>query len=181
MINVKTKSIWPVSVEEVKSHLRIDPDDFDNDSYIEKITIPAATRDCENFIGKDLALTSNVLTIERFSSNEIRIDAGNLISVDYVITDASTLITDYTLVKERDYFTLEFNSSVTSDPLKIEFKTGYQDGECPEDIKLSILMKCADSYDVERSSYALQSYKKNEIDGIEIVKRRLMPHKIILW
>ncbi len=179
MINVKTKSIWPVSVEEVKSHLRIDPDDFDNDKYLENFTIRSATRYCENFIGKDLALTSNVLTIEEFSADEIRVDAGNLISVDYVITDTSTLITDYTIVQDKDYFTIEFNSSVTSDPLKIEFKTGYQDGECPEEIKNAILIKCADSYDVERSSYTLQSYKK--IDGIGLAERILMPYKIILW
>jgi len=179
MYNVKTKSDWPVSSTDVKSHLKIDPDDFDNDNYLDSITIPSATRYCENFIGKDIALTKNVLAIDSFSGSDVRINSGNLISVEYVITDSSTLVTDYTIVWNRDYFILEFPSLVTSDPLKVEFTTGYNEGECPEDIKSAVLIKCCDEFDVERSSYILSSYKK--IDGMGIVERKLMPHKVFRW
>lgn len=177
----KTKKAWPVTLSEVKSHLRIDPDIFEDDAYLESIVIPSATGYCENFIGKDIALTSNVYTIYDFSGSDLRIDAGNLKSVDYVITDSSSLITGYETRKNRDYFILEFSSTVTSDPLTVQFTTGYAEGECPVELKKTILIKCGDDYDVERSSYTLSTYKKTESNGIGLVERRLMAHKVIMW
>lgn len=181
MFHEKIKTYYPVTVDEVKSHLNMDKDIFENDSYIENIIIKAATRDCEKFIGKDISLTSNSLEIDDFSGSELIIDEANLISIDNIISDSSTLITDYTYTRDRNYFTITFRSTISSDPIKIQFTTGYEEGDIPENLKLDILMKCADYYDVERSSYTPPNYKRNEANGIDIAERRLMKHRAIRW
>lgn len=56
---VKTKTTYPVSLLEAKIHLRVDIDFEEDDGYIEGL-IKASTHACENYIGKDIALTTNV-------------------------------------------------------------------------------------------------------------------------
>ena len=41
---------YPVTLSEVKNHLRIDPDNFDDDQYIETFIIPAAVEMCNIFV-----------------------------------------------------------------------------------------------------------------------------------
>lgn len=176
MINKKVKSIYPISISEVKSHLRIDSDNFEDDAYIENAVLKAATRYCENFINKDIALTSNSLTVDDFLEDELRVNEGNLISIDHIISDSSSLITDYTYTTYNDHFEIEFTSTIDSDPLKIEFTTGYDEGECPEEIKQAIFIKCGDFYDMERSSYTLGGNSRRDI-----AERILMPFKAIRW
>ena len=72
MFHEKIKTYYPVTVDEVKSHLNMDKDIFEDDSYIENIIIKAATRDCEKFIGKDISLTSNSRSEERRVGREGR-------------------------------------------------------------------------------------------------------------
>jgi len=176
MINRKTKTAYPLTLEEVKKHLRIDPDEFDDDSYLENFILKAATRYCENFIDRDIALTSNVLTYPDFYDEYLRVDEGNLVSIDHIISDTSTLITGYTYTQEDTFFEISFDSYIDNDPLTVQFTTGYEEGTCPEEIMQAILIKCGDLYDVERSSYTLGSAKKEAI-----VDRILMPFKAIRW
>jgi hypothetical protein len=172
----KTKTSYPVSLSEVKTHLRIDTNNTEDDNYLTNNVIKAATRKAENFIDKDIALTSCVYTINDFSSDWISIPEGNLISFEHVINDSSTLISYKQIEGERDEFTLELNGSLTSDPLTLQFTTGYNDEMCPEDIKQAIMIECGNLYDMERNSYSYSSVKKS--DAFE---RILMPYKTLRW
>lgn len=178
MINKKIKTIYPVSLSEVKTHLRIDASTTDDDTYLTNAIIKSATKYCENFIDKDIALTSNTLTFEDFYGSYIRVDEGNLVSLDYIITDSSTLITDYELYTYDDHFEVEFESTVDCEPLVLKFKTGYDPSiyECPEEIQQAIFIKCADLFDMERSSYSFSNSKK-----VDIAERILMNYKSIRW
>lgn len=51
---------YPVSLNEVKTHLRIDPDNFDDDSYLENIVIPTAVEYCNMFIDSSMFYTTDV-------------------------------------------------------------------------------------------------------------------------
>lgn len=48
---------YPVSLTEVKQHLRIDPDNFDDDLYIENFLIPTAVEMCNLFIDPSSLIT----------------------------------------------------------------------------------------------------------------------------
>lgn len=40
---------YPISLSEVKKHLRVDPDYFEDDDYLETIIIPASVQYCTNY------------------------------------------------------------------------------------------------------------------------------------
>ena len=67
MITKKVKTAYPISLSEVKRHLRIDNDFTNDDAYIEDAIIKTSTKYCENIINKDIAKTSNTLTVYDFS------------------------------------------------------------------------------------------------------------------
>jgi uncharacterized phiE125 gp8 family phage protein len=173
----KSKSIYPVTLDEVKRHLRVDSDYFEDDAYLENAVIRSATRFCENFIDKDIAYTSNRYTLYDFYDSYLSIDEGNLISVSDVSING-TLYNDYDLKTYSDSFSLSWDYYIggADNTITIDFITGYENGECPEEIKQAVLIKCGDLYDVERSSYTLGNAKKNEV-----VERILMPFKSIRW
>jgi hypothetical protein len=50
---------YPVSLSEVKSHLRIDANYFEDDSYITDIIIPASVEYCTNFIDSSILYTDS--------------------------------------------------------------------------------------------------------------------------
>ncbi len=76
----KTKSVYHVTLEEAKSHLRLDEDFTQDDKYIRNL-IQAATNIAENEIQKDIAKTTNVLTRIDFAGDVIRVNEGNLITI----------------------------------------------------------------------------------------------------
>lgn len=176
-MNVKTKSRYPVSLNEVKQHLRIDLTNNEDDAYITDNVIKAATRKAENFTDKDIAYTNNTYTVYDFSNSELRVDEGNLIS----ITDVSingTLYTDYELEKFNDHFIISWDDTKGGDDytLVTHFITGYDSDDVPEEIKQAILIECGNLYDMERSSYTFTSVKKSDV-----FERLLMAHKAIRW
>lgn len=177
-MNRTTKSNYPVSLSEVKTHLRIDASNNEDDTYLTNSVIKSATRKAENFIDKAIAYTSNVYTINDFYSNWLQIPEGNLISLDHIISDTSTALTYDELVVSDDKFQIEFATTIDSDPLTIQFTTGYDSSTnpCPEDIKQAIFIECGNLYDVERSSYTFASNKKGDV-----FERLLMPYKTIRW
>ena len=170
----KTKLSYPISLKEAKRHLKV-INFNDDDDYITQL-ISAATQQCENYIGKDIAKTRNVVEIDDFCSDNFRVNEGNFLEVETVITDASTLKNVENTTAYYNYFTTELTESISSDPLTITFTTGYEDDECPEIIKQAILVKIADMYDVERTSYEYSGYKDNRI-----FERMLEPYKQILF
>lgn len=51
---------YPVSLSEVKTHLRIEPNNFEDDSYLEDIVIPASVEYCNMFIDSSMFYTTDV-------------------------------------------------------------------------------------------------------------------------
>jgi len=166
----KTKTYFPLSLDEAKRHLRVDVDYNEDDDYINDL-IYAATREAENYIGKDIALTSNVANIFKFSGDDIRINEGNCLQVNEVISDSSTLIVPAVTKIFYNYFEVELSSYInyTNEyvPLQVKFDTGYDAGDCPQDIKQAILIKIANMYDVNREdsspAYLKDSYASNNL------------------
>lgn len=48
---------YPVTLQEVKNHLRLEVNFFDDDDYIYNLVIPAAVEYCKNFIDGETELT----------------------------------------------------------------------------------------------------------------------------
>jgi len=176
----KTKISYPLSLSEVKRHLRLDNDFVDDDDYIMTL-INAGTQIAENYIGKDIALTSNTLRIDNFGTflannqsvnitagfngDYIKIFDGNFLSVTSVLDGNSNPIgTIAQTSKHEDYFLIEWVQSITGDPITINYLTGFNDTiTIPEVIKQAILVKISDLYDSERSSYNFNSSKKGDV------------------
>lgn len=149
----KTKLIYPVTLCEAKRHLRLENDFRDDDDYVEDL-IKAATTLAENYINKDIAKTSNVLRINDFYSDSIKIYEGNFLSLTSTLDASSNAIgTVYQTSKHYDHFSIEWTSYLDSDPIYINFNTGYEEDECPELIKSAILIRVGDLYDNARTSW----------------------------
>jgi len=171
---IKTKSYYPVSLDEAKRHLRIDDSWDKDDDYIRNL-IEAATQKCEEYIGKDIALTSNVLAIYGFLGCDFYLEEGNFISMDSIKqSDASTAIgIDHTEIYYNRVY-VELATDADQDPLYLYYTTGYAAGACPALIKQAVLVKIGDLYDVERQSYS--DHKENYA-----YQRLLDSFKLILY
>jgi len=150
----KTKTNYPVSLDEAKRHLRIDDNWDKDDDYIRNL-IKAATHKCEEYIGKDIAETDNVLKIWNFIGSELWVEEGNFLSLTSVKADDNS--TNISVNKTQVYynrFYLELTESQDQDPLYVYYKTGYIPENVPALIKQAVLVKIGDLYDVERQSYS---------------------------
>jgi len=159
-VPVKTKTNYPVSVEEAKRHLRIDDSWDKDDDYIRNL-IKAATQKAEEYIGKDIAETSNVLKIRDYAGSDFYVQEGNFISLTSVqqSDEATSITVDHTEIYYNQFY-VELSSSVSQDPLYINYKTGFLVNTVPALIKQAILVKIGDLYDSERGSYLAGSYKE---------------------
>jgi hypothetical protein len=171
----KTRVIYPVSLCEIKRHLRIDNDFVDDDNYLIQIR-NSAVQLAENYLNKAIAKTSNVLRINNFNSDTIKIYEGNFLSMISVLNSSSVAITTtYTTNVHYDFFTLYWSAYVCSDPIYLNFYTGYEEDVCPELIKQSILIKTADLYDSQRADTAWggltnQRVFENILDGFTAIR-----------
>lgn len=147
----KTKLIYPLSLTEVKRHLRMDMNFNDDDDYLDGL-IEAATTMAENYIEKNIAYTLVSLRIDSFNDDWIRINDGNFISVLSVLdeNDASIGTIEQTS-KHDDFFQIQWENAISADPLTINYYAGYADNETPALIKQAILIKIADLYDSQRA------------------------------
>lgn len=160
-IPVKTKLNWPLSVDEAKRHLRIDPDFHDDDDYIQEL-IYAATAKAEQYIGKDISETECTRVLYDYLDNFVWLDEGNFISFTSAITDASVSMTvDHVDIFYNGVY-VEFNESASGNYLTLSYKTGFTEGTCPSLIKQAILLEIANLYDVDRLSYSNGSLKETK-------------------
>jgi len=160
-IPIKTKISYPVSLSEAKRHLRVEDDWHEDDDYIGNL-IQAATSKAEQYIGKDVAETTNSQSLYDYSGSYLKLAEGNFESFTQAVTDTSTLVeVDHTEVF-YNYAYIEFDESVTADPLVICYNTGYNEGECPAIIKQAVLIKIGDLYDQQRQSYDIGNLKPNK-------------------
>lgn len=159
----KTKLLYPLSLCEVKRHLRIDNDFVDDDDYLTGL-IQTATMIAENYIEKDIAKTEVVLRIDEFDSDWIRINEGNFLSVVSVLDSNNASIgTIHQTSKHDDFFQIEWTTSICSDPLTITYYSGFNEDETPAIIKQAILIKIADLYDSQRADLNWSGLTDNKV------------------
>lgn len=172
---IKTRISYPVSLCEIKRHLRIDNDFVDDDNYLIQIR-NAAVQLAENYLNKAICKTENELRIHDFNSDTIKIYEGNFLSMISVLNALNVAITTaYTTNVHYDYFTIEWDEYVCSDPIYLNFYTGYNEDATPELIKQGILIKVADLYDSQRADVAWsgltnQRVFENILDGFIAVR-----------
>lgn len=159
----KTKISYPLTLDEVKRHLRIDPEFTDDDDYIQDL-ISVGTQIAENFIEKDIAKTLTEVRIDDFDSDWIRINDGNFLSIVSVFNASDISIgTIHQTSKHDDFFQIEWTSGIASDPLKISYHSGFEVATCPGILKQAILIKIADLYDSARSDYNWNGMQDNKV------------------
>lgn len=67
---------YPVTVSDIKTHLRIDSDNFDDDQYIEDFVIPTAVEMCNIFVDPSSLITD--VSCPYMVKQAILITAGDL-------------------------------------------------------------------------------------------------------
>lgn len=153
VVTTKTKTDFPVSLNEAKNHLRLDADFVDDDGYINSI-IKGATREAENYIGKDIALTSCVQKLYGINTDTFRIWEGFLNSVTSVLDVNGGSQTIGVTKTFENSFEIQLTSSTSTttdfDFITINYVTGFAQENVPEEIKQAILIKVANMYDLNR-------------------------------
>lgn len=71
---------YPVSLPEVKSHLRIDSNYFEDDNYLENIIIPASVEYCTMFVDSSALFTDS--SCPYMVKQAVLICAGDLYDVE---------------------------------------------------------------------------------------------------
>jgi hypothetical protein len=174
----KTKTAYPVNIEEARDHLNIlITEQTEKDAYIGNL-IKVATEEVEQNLLYDVALTSNVLELDDFSDSYVEVLEGNLrefLSVQVSDTSIGYDRIELPRLRIPHSFKLFLKNVVTADPLKLEFTTGWDAESCPKPIVQAILIRIADLYDNEKSSYGFNNLINNNA-----VARLLNPYKIIL-
>ena len=144
---VRTRLIYPLSLLEVKRHLRIDQDFDDDDDYLESL-IETATVMAENYIDKPICKTQIDLRVDEFTGDWLRINDGNFLSVINVSTG-----TIHQTSKHDDFFQIEFTEYIEVDPLRLSYYAGFLENKTPAIIKQAILVSIAGLYDSARSDF----------------------------
>lgn len=159
----KTKLIYPLALCDVKRHLRMDNDFTDDDDYLENLIV-AGTTIAENYIEKDIAKTYNELRTNGYFYNDLKIREGNFLGVVSVSDNNLAAIgtVNRTIVGD-DYFQINWDSDISSDPLYVSFYTGYNEDETPPLIKQCILIIIADLYDNQRSNINWSGLTDNKV------------------
>ena len=159
----KEKLNYPLSLTEVKRHLRMDMTYNDDDDYLEGL-IETATTMAENYIEKNIALTLVSIRIDDFSDNWIRINDGNFISIEDVLDiDGNPIGTVKQTNKHDDFFQIEWEQLISTKQLTIKYLAGYPENETPAIIKQAILIKIADLYDSQRADMNWSGLVDNKV------------------
>ena len=160
-MNVKVKTEQFISLAEAKVHLRVSDDFTAEDSYIIQL-VKAATGFSENYINKDIASTTNTLTLLEYSGTIIEIFEGNYRSVTSVTGSTTGLISenDYSIKYADDTFTITLDDSISDETMTIVYETGYILSTYPVTIQAWIKKEITKLDDAERGGYHLNSIKQ---------------------
>ena len=107
VITRQPPAVEPLSLEEVKLHLRNNPGDTSEDKDIIAPLISAAREYCENYCGKSFAEQS--ITAYPEVSGTVTLPRGPVISVDSVTVDGEAV--EYTADVRRGTVTVKFQST----------------------------------------------------------------------
>ena len=124
----QTPKVEPLSLEEVKLHLRNNPGDTSEDKDIIAPLISAAREYCENYCGKSFAEQS--ITAYPEVSGTVTLPRGPVISVDSVTVDGEAV--EYTADVRRGTVTVNKPGAV------ITYTAGYE--EVPYLVRQAMLL-----------------------------------------
>jgi len=155
----------PVSLAEVKTHLKLNPDDTSEDAYLSML-IKSARRMCETYTSLSFVQQTRTVKMDRFPCNwltnprrEIILPYGPVTAVNsftYIDNDGN----EQTLTEDTD-FTLDTSSDIArvravdswpstkaqNNAVAIVYSAGYAVDEVPEDIKTMVLQCSANMYE----------------------------------
>jgi hypothetical protein len=158
----KVKSDYFITLQEAKDHLRVDT--INEDSYIMNL-IKSAVEHSENFINKDIAATTSTLVLKDFIGGTIEIDEGNFISITSVKDALNNSLTYSDLCIYDSSFKFLLDASLPEQDITIIFKTGYTNATLPYPLRQYIMIKIADFYDIERSSYNFNNLVRQNLEN----------------
>lgn len=163
----KTKSEFPLTLSEVKTHLRLENSYTDDDTYITQL-IEDATQEAENYIDADIALTTVTDLYYDYAGYYVEVQESPLIDItsvswfDAAGNETTLTSDDYILRRGQAKFSIELDDSIDCEDgyLKLVFRTGYLSKETvPGPIKKAIRAKITDMYDVERGGCVSGAFK----------------------
>ncbi len=151
-IEVITKPVAsPVTLQEVKAHLKVDDADAEENALVYAY-INAAMEHAQNFLHRSLITQTLKLTLDCFKGRKIKLPNGSVQSVTYITTydslNASTVFdsSKYRVSTSNDEIILNDNESWPTDlrsfaAIEIIYVAGYGDnpGDIPENIRLAIM------------------------------------------
>lgn len=153
---------YHVELSDVKSQLNLLDEEVDQDPLITR-KIESAHFGALDDTGHHFAKTSvkyDVYNLDRkemlfqlspyLDTESIRISEDGLIWTELVEFE------DYMILKRDSYFKVIFSTQLNAAFAKFDFLVGYEVDECPSNAKEAIVLKAADSIDIERASYAAQ-------------------------
>lgn len=160
LTRIKTSEVLPVSLTEVKAHLRLDH--AHEDEYL-CFLIQASTGFIEQYLGRSLLAQSWRLTwqIEETQTTQLSLNQKDICFVSLPYPPLRRIISVYRLLstgekKSLKRHRLEVNHQIPKlvfaqslETIEIEFETGYGDypKDIPSVIRQAILMNVADFYE----------------------------------
>jgi uncharacterized phiE125 gp8 family phage protein len=157
----------PVSVDELKSFLRIDSN-FE-DELLQKI-ISSARVLVEEYTKRSLVNQAWKISFDDFAPRNVRLIRGpvaSITSVNVIAENNSVSLVDesnYQLSVSKEY--LIFEKFIAGKQIEINYATGYgADGaNVPEPLKLAILTLCSKIYERKPEAFQIDETLKNLIN-----------------
>lgn len=156
----KTKTGTPITLDEAKKQVQIEPDFTADDSYIEML-VGIAIDKIENDTNSDVLETTNeLLFVPENGFQSYTIPQAPLISVTKLEkrignTWSDVADTAYEVTAGFAKFELTLLENITADQFRLTYKTGYAAADIPKVLKGAALIKTADLFDSERQGYTL--------------------------
>jgi uncharacterized phiE125 gp8 family phage protein len=187
---IKTAAtVEPISLDELKYHLRIDLDDTDQDDYLNGL-IATAREEAEELTWRKFISQTWYAYLDDWPNEDyIVLPFGSLQSVTaikYTDTDGDqSTWTSSEYIVGTDYlkgrvtlaygYTWPNTTLYPSNPIQIEFVCGYGDSEAsvPAEIKHAIKMLASEMYENRETSLIGMSYQKMDIVNALLSKHSL--------
>lgn len=153
-------AIYPISLADVKDHLKLDPNDDSQDLYLEFL-ICSVTKYGESYM-KRIFINTKFRTYRDIFNNYIKLRRSKLQSLDlfeYLVNDVFTTVpadlyynTDETgfskiVLKADEFYPTDIDDRMQA--IKIEFTAGYgeEENDVPCDLRLALLNHIAKVYE----------------------------------
>ena len=175
----------PVTLAEVKEHLKLDPGDTTQDDYL-TFLITSITKYAEKYT-KRTFINTKFRTYRDIFTDYIKLRRGKLQTIDlfeYLVDDIYTTVsTDLFYVTDETAFSRivrkaneEYPTNIDDQmqAIKIEFTAGYgtTEADVPADLRLALLEHIAKSYenrgdcDADISTDVIEAFLPQEVRGI---------------